>query len=88
VEYFSICSAVTLCIWKRILVNWEKLTMSFVSAISVLAQKLTGTTVRRRTLFASDNQGARIEKNIDRTGDAFGDAAQLLERCLSRSFGI
>jgi hypothetical protein len=63
-------------------------TMSFVSTISVLAQKFAGTAARRPILFASDSHRARIEKNIDRTGDAFSDAAQLLERCLPRSFGI
>lgn len=62
--------------------------MSFVSAILVLSKKLAGTAKRRSTLSASDNHHARIKKNIDRTGDAFSDAAQLLERCLPRSFGI
>ena len=31
---------------------------------------------------------ADLEKDIDRTSDAFIDAARLLERCLPKSFGI
>jgi hypothetical protein len=31
---------------------------------------------------------AGLEKDFDRTSDAFIDAARLLERCLPRSFGI
>ena len=31
---------------------------------------------------------ADLEKDFDRTGDAFIDAARLLERCLPKSFGI
>jgi hypothetical protein len=37
VEYFSICAAVFLSIWKIILVNWEFVAMSFVSTFSHLA---------------------------------------------------
>jgi hypothetical protein len=62
--------------------------MSFVSAILVLAKKMAGTSTRRLSLSASDKHRAHIEKDIDRTGDAFCDAAQLLERCLPHSFGI
>jgi hypothetical protein len=62
--------------------------MSFVSAVLDLAEKTAGTSMRRPSLFASDKHRASIEKDIDRTGDAFCDAAQLLERCLPHSFGI
>jgi hypothetical protein len=88
VEYFSICSAEYLCIWNLILVNREESPMNFAPAILVLAEETAGTSTRLSSLSASDRRRARIEKNIDRTGDAFCDAAQLLERCLPRSFGI
>ena len=62
--------------------------MRFVSEILVPVQKMAGTFARLRRLLASDNHRARSEKNIDQSGDAFSDAAQLLERCLPHSFGI
>jgi len=58
--------------------------MGFVSAILVSAKKLAGTAACRSELLASPNGCARLEKTSDQTGDA----AQLLESCLTRSFGI
>jgi hypothetical protein len=42
----------------------------------------------RPSLFLRDCRVWKIEKHIDRTRDAFRDAAHLLERCLPKSFGI
>ena len=59
--------------------------MRFVSLIRTFAGKRTDRQQadQRRSLGLAD-----LEKDLDRTSDAFIDAAHFLERCLPRTFGI
>ena len=59
--------------------------MRFVSFIQAFAGKRSDQQQvdLRRSLALAD-----LEKDSDRTSDAFNDAARLLERCLPKSFGI
>jgi hypothetical protein len=74
-----------LSIWKIIPVNGNEIKMHFVLLAPAFAEKRSdeqpGGAGRRVGI-------ADLEKDFDRTSEAFIDAAHLFERCPPKSFGM